>query len=505
MASPPGHNGQMDRESMRRLPRWPHRAPGVPGQAGGGPGQARSRLQRAVAFVRSADQRTSPGRRAIAADIALAAAATAAAVVTIALALDHPVTGPASGLRGYSVHVTAWQAVLLTIAATAPLAIRRLRPLTAFWVILAATLATPGLAINPVAPLPAGSGQMPADLLIHRSVVFFAVVLAAYSAVAHSPFRRAAIMSVPAAGILVATAFPGVAPALPGRYTALLVLIPVVFAGNAMYRWRHRARDSQARMLGLQAGQQATTRRALELERARIASELHDVVTHNVSVMIVQAGAARQVLAGAPAEATAALLAVESSGRAAMGELRHLLGLLSPLPAPGDGTGADASGTPADRELWPLPGLGQLQSLVDRVTAAGLPVEVHAGGVPQGLPPGLDLAVFRVIQEALTNVIKHAGKPRTSVRLDYCGGDLVVEVADAGRTAGPAGPAVPGAGRGLLGLRERTALYGGELDAGPRPGGGWLIRARIPVGPLPAAAPSPAPAASASLAPLAPE
>src|SRR5712692_4227645 len=466
MASPPGHNGQMDRESMRRLPRWPHRAPGVPGQAGGGPGQARSRLQRAVAFVRSADQRTSPGRRAIAADIALAAAATAAAVVTIALALHHPVTGPASGLRGYSVHVTAWQAVLLTIAATAPLAIRRLRPLTAFWVILAATLATPGLAINPVAPLPAGSGQMPADLLIHRSVVFFAVVLAAYSAVVHSPF---------------------------------------VFAANAMYRWRHRARDSQARMLGLQAGQQAATRRALELERARIASELHDVVTHNVSVMIVQAGAARQVLAGAPAEATAALLAVESSGRAAMSELRHLLGLLSPLPAPGDRTGADASGTPADRELWPLPGLGQLQSLVDRVTAAGLPVEVHAGGVPQGLPPGLDLAVFRIIQEALTNVIKHAGKPRTSVRLDYCGGDLVVEVADAGRPAGPAGPAVPGAGRGLLGLRERTALYGGELDAGPRPGGGWLIRARIPVGPLPAAAPSPAPAASASLAPLAPE
>ena len=336
-------------------------------------------------------------------------------------------------------------------------------------------------------------------------ITFIAVVLAAYSAVVHSPFRRAAIVSVLAAGILIAVAFPDAAPALPGRYTALLVLIPVVLAGNAVHLWRRRAGDSQARLVRLQAEQEAATRRALGLERARIASELHDVVTHNVSVMIVQAGAARQVLAGAPGEARAALLAVESSGRAAMGELRHLLGLLSPSPPPEDGDGADASGTPAGQELWPLPGLGQLQSLVDRVTAAGLPVEVHAGGVPQGLPPGLDLAVFRIIQEALTNVIKHAGKPPTSVRLDYRDGDLVVEVADAGRTAGPAGPAVPGAGRGLLGLRERTALYGGELDAGPRPGGGWLVRARIPVGPLPAAAPSPAPAASASLAPLAPE
>ncbi len=495
MASPPGHNGQMDRESMRRLPRWPHRAPGVPGQAGGGPGQARSRLQRAVAFVRSADQRTSPGRRAIAADIALAAAATAAAVVTIALALDHPVTGPASGLRGYSVHVTAWQAVLLTIAATAPLAIRRLRPLTAFWVILAATLATPGLAINPVAPLPAGSGQMPADLLIHRSVVFFAVVLAAYSAVAHSPFRRAAIMSVPAACILVATAFPGVAPALPGRYTALLVLIPVVLAGNAMHLWRRRAGDSQDRLLRLQADQEAATRRAVGLERARIASELHDVVTHNVSVMIVQAGAARQVLAGAPGEARAALLAVESSGREAMAELRHLLGLLSPSLPLEDGAGAYAGDAQASQELRPQPGLGQLQTLIGRVAAAGLPVELHAGDVPQGLPPGLDLTAFRVIQEALTNVLKHAGKPRTSVSIDYQDGDLVVEVADAGQPAGTARPAVTGAGRGLLGLRERTALYGGELDAGPRPGGGWLVRARIPVSPPPAWTPGPAPAA----------
>jgi signal transduction histidine kinase len=256
-----------------------------------------------------------------------------------------------------------------------------------------------------------------------------------------------------------------------------LILIAVV--GNAM-----QARDRIRRM---RAEHAAATRRALDEERALIASELHDVVTHNVSVMIVQAGAARQVLAADPAEATAALLAVEASGRAAMTELRHLLGLLSPVgigAGPVAGPGPD--GAEAGQDLSPQPGLGQLQPLVDRLTAAGLPVALEVGGAPRALPPGLDLAAYRVVQEALTNVLKHAGKPRTTVRLDYREAELVVEVADAGRpipAAGPASSAVPGSGRGLLGLRERIALYGGELAAGPRPGGGWLVRARLPVDP----------------------
>jgi signal transduction histidine kinase len=212
------------------------------------------------------------------------------------------------------------------------------------------------------------------------------------------------------------------------------------------------------------------TRRAVEEERARIAAELHDVVTHNVSVMIVQAGAARQVLDGAPDEARAALLAVEASGRAAMAELRHLLGLISP-----------------GQDLRPQPGLEQLRPLVDQLTAAGLPVELHVSDLPPGLPGGIDLAAFRIVQEALTNVIKHAGKPRTSVTVGYRDGDLRVEVADAGASAASPGSTDPGAGRGLLGLRERAALYGGDLEAGPRPGGGWLVRGRIPVDPAPPA------------------
>jgi signal transduction histidine kinase len=256
-----------------------------------------------------------------------------------------------------------------------------------------------------------------------------------------------------------------------------LILIAVI--GNAM-----QARD---RIRRIRAEHAAATRRALDEERALIASELHDVVTHNVSVMIVQAGAARQVLTADPAEATAALLAVEASGRAAMTELRHLLGLLSPVVT-GDGsaTGPAPGGAEAGQDLSPQPGLGQLQPLIDRLTAAGLPVELQVGGAPRALPPGLDLAAYRVVQEALTNVLKHAGKPSTTVWLDYREAELVVEVADTGRpipAAGPASSAVPGSGRGLLGLRERTALYGGELDAGPRLGGGWLVRARLPVDP----------------------
>jgi signal transduction histidine kinase len=467
--------GSVDRDRTTR-PR--HR----PCQAAGGQGPAPGRLRRAVAFVCSAEPRTGPTRRAIAIDIALAAAATVVLMVTITYTLDHGGTAQPSRFPGYAAGENPWPDLVFAALTTAPLAIRRLRPLTAFWVILAAALVAPSTANN--------------------WVTFIAVVLAAYSAVVHSPFQHAAITSVFAAGILIAAAFPGAAPTLPGRFTALLVLIPVVFAGQATLRWRRRADDSQARLLQQQAEQEATTRRALSQERARIASELHDVVTHNVSMMIVQAGAARQILADEPAEARAALLAVESSGREAMAELRHLLGLLSP-PHPEDGAEADTGGTRAGKELRPQPGLGELQALISRVTAAGLPVELHAGDVPPGLPPGVDLTAFRVIQEALTNVIKHAGKPRTSVSIDYRGGDLVLEVADAGQQAPAAAPAVPGAGRGLLGLRERTALFGGELEAGPRPHGGWLLRARLPVNPPPACTPGPEAAASASRAPAA--
>ena len=303
-----------------------------------------------------------------------------------------------------------------------------------------------------------------------------------------------------ASSTLVIALFPNTAPPIPARATPLLIFVPIMIVGDAVHRWARRAGDSGARLRQAQAEHEAATGRALARERARIASEMHDVVTHNVSMMVVQAGAARRVLSKDPAEATKALRAVESSGRTAMTELRHLLGLLAPPPETvdaGEPAGPpaaplDAASRPAgEAGLAPQPGLDELREMIGRVITTGLPVQLHITGTPRDLPPGLGLAVYRVVQEALTNVIKHAGKPQTEVRLTYEPAALVVEVADSGRPIPAADPApdandatVPrGAGMGLLGLRERVALYGGELAAGPRPGGGWLVQARMPVEP----------------------
>jgi signal transduction histidine kinase len=470
----PGDNGKVNGTSMLHSGPW--QAPGWTGRLAERLELARGWLRRAVAFIGSAEPRTRPTARAVGVDVALAAAATVALLAMMGRTSNFPV--PVAPLRLGLVrteqpvgvpYIVSWQPALLAIFSTAPLAFRRLWPLTTFSLIMGTAVATPGYR--------------------ETVVTLFVVIVAAYSAVAYSRFRGAAMLVVSAAGLLATSAIHGTLPQLPNGTTALWLLIPILVVGNAMHVWRRQAGDSQARLTRLQAEHEAATRQALELERARIASELHDVVTHNVSVMIVQAGAARQVLAGAPDQARSAMLAVEASGRAAMTELRHLLGLLGP-PAAAD-TGIPGDSARASEDLRPQPGLGQLRPLVDRVAAAGLPVQLHLGDVPPGIPPGPDLAAFRVVQEALTNVIKHAGRPRTGVSVDYRDGDLFVEVADTGPPIAAAGPTLPGTGRGLLGLRERMALYGGELDAGPGPDGGWLVRARIPADPLPTVLPVP--------------
>ena len=204
---------------------------------------------------------------------------------------------------------------------------------------------------------------------------------------------------------------------------------------------------SQAQLAGCRPRTRPTTRAGrVELERARIASELHDVVTHNVSVMIVQAGAARQVLARPPGQARAALLAVEASGRAAMTELRHLLGLLSPA---GRRIGRARRTADAGPAAAAGPGPAPVARRPGRRHRAARRA-ARRSDVPPELPPGLDLAAFRVVQEALTNVIKHAGKPRTSVSLDCRDGDLVVEVADVG-------PPIPAAAARRARRRPRPA------------------------------------------------
>jgi signal transduction histidine kinase len=440
-------------------------------------GTAPSKPRQLLAFARSAEPRAVLSRRSVIDDILFAALVAAASLSAVII----------------SYH----QGIPAALATSVPLAARRRFPLAVFLVVLAAALIAKGHATE---------------------VTFLAIVIAGYSAAVHSRFRGAALLTLTPAGLVAAAVFwkarpadqldyarpfreslvggqlfivPKAAPGLAGlqsaaagplRVAGLLVLVSLVsiaIVGAVVY-----AGD---RIRRLQSEHEAATRRALRLERTRIASELHDVVTHNVSVMIVQAGAARQVLSESPDDARTALLAVEASGRAAMTELRHLLGLLSPPAAPG--SGADADNDLAEAELQPQPGLEQLQPLIDRVTAAGLPVDLRVSGGLHDLPPGLDLAAFRVVQEALTNVIKHAGQARTNVRLDLSETELVVDVADTGRPA-PAGRRIPvplavpsGGGRGLMGLRERIAIYGGEIDAAPRPGGGWRVRARFPLDP----------------------
>jgi signal transduction histidine kinase len=191
-------------------------------------------------------------------------------------------------------------------------------------------------------------------------------------------------------------------------------------------------------------------------------------------VMVVQAGAGRRVLDRSPGDAREAMFAIEASGRTAMTELRHLLGLLAP-------SGAPELDAPADQgALRPQPGLDDVPDLAAGVRAAGRPVELSVTGTKRGLPPGADLAAYRVVQEALTNVIKHAAGARAKVRIEYRAHDLVIDVSNgAGGSGSPAG----GSGRGLIGLRERIAIYGGSLDVGPRPGGGWRVRATIPLEP----------------------
>ncbi len=237
-----------------------------------------------------------------------------------------------------------------------------------------------------------------------------------------------------------------------------------------------RLRLRAQRRARLREEQAAEARRIVAEERNHIARELHDVVAHRVSMMTVQAGAARMVAAEDPQEALEAMAAVEQAGRQALDELRHLLGVLRP---------------DADRDgLGPQPRLADLHQLVEQVREAGLDVSV-TGGVPAALPARVELSAYRIVQEALTNVLKHSGpRTRTEVRLSCDSSGLTIEVLDDGRgaavqsvSAGAHG-GVPG--HGIVGMRERALLLGGSLDAGPRPGGGFRLAAHLPTGGEPA-------------------
>jgi signal transduction histidine kinase len=226
---------------------------------------------------------------------------------------------------------------------------------------------------------------------------------------------------------------------------------------------RERAYRERAERVDAEREQHAAT--ALWGERARIARELHDVIAHSLSVMVLQAGGARMVMDVEPERAERSLRSVERAGRDALAEMRRLLGVL--------GSGEQA------QSLAPQPGLRDIEDLIAGTRSAGLSIYLRVDGEPMTVSAALDLCAYRIVQEALTNAIKHAGPAQAEVRLRWAGDWLEVEISDDGRGSGDINDAA--GGHGITGMRERAALYGGTLDAGPSPGHGFTVRAHLPL------------------------
>ena len=308
--------------------------------------------------------------------------------------------------------------------------------------------------------------EVAAVALAHRALALpeiLAVLVAAYSAALYSPQRLIVPVLLLVAAVFAAAGGGG----LPVSHGVLpfLLLAPVWLAGSAMRRRELRAEASAERAERLEREQEV----ALRAERARIARELHDVVTHSVSVMVLQTGAARQIMRRDEDRSQQLLESVEASGRSALEELRRLLGLL---------TDDDDGVAP----LAPQPGISEIPSLIEQVRHAGVPIELSVQGKAHTLPAGVAITAYRIVQEALTNVLKHANRAPTRVTIRYAQAALELEIIDDG---------VPGAvrqngarlGRGLAGMRERTAMYGGTLEAHGEADHGYAVRAHIPLQP----------------------
>jgi signal transduction histidine kinase len=246
-------------------------------------------------------------------------------------------------------------------------------------------------------------------------------------------------------------------------WTTLILSLAWVF-GIALGTRTEQARELRARVEAVERERALAAERATAEERARIARELHDVVAHSVSVMVVQASGVRRLLKEEQHREREALMSVEQIGRQALTEMRRMLGVMR-------------TGEEQPAALAPQPGLQHLDRLIAQVEEAGLPVTLHVEGERPELAPGVDLSAYRIVQEGLTNALKHAKGARAEVTVRYDESSVQLEVAD----DGPGINGADGMGHGLVGMRERVALYGGTLEAGPRDGGGFVLRARLPV------------------------
>jgi len=363
--------------------------------------------------------------------------------VLLALAVSSAALYSASTYQG------AAPALLYALAAvaTVPLLVRCLFPVPVLAVVVAAT-AIVGLSYR--------SGWWP-----------FAAIVALYGVAAHCPRRTSLVAGAAALVVLAAPICYQVDWSPLGWNDLALVaghFAPLVAAwllGAYVRTRREYLRAVEERAAQLEREQEANARRAAAEEQARIAREVHDVVAHNLSVIIVQATAADAVFASDPADAQRAVRTIGVTARRALDELRHVLGA-------------------GDRQamLAPQPTLGGLEALLEQVRAAGLEVELEIVGEQPELPPALELSAYRIVQEALTNTLRHAGAEHATVTLRFDPEAVIVDVID----NGSAPQSVSGGnGRGLIGMRERVTTFGGQLEAGPDNGGGFRVRARLPV------------------------
>jgi signal transduction histidine kinase len=338
----------------------------------------------------------------------------------------------------------------LVLLHTLPLAGRRRFPGTVLALVVATGLAGAALGLPPFFLGPA-------------------ILVAVYSVAAYG--RR----WVSLAGLTVAELGVAALRRTPFKFEGLMfvgfmgILVAAWLLGHFAHNYRAYAAGLEERTAELERAREELARRAVTEERLRLARELHDVVAHAMSVIAVQSGVGAHVADSRPGEVGKALAAIEVTSRAALTELRRLLGVLR------------QDGDP-QASLAPVPGLANLDVLLAEVAEAGLAVRLRVEGAPAPLPAGVDLSAYRIVQEALTNVIKHAGPAHAQVTIRYRDHEVAVEVIDDGRgVVAVAGDGGKGTGHGLLGMAERVAAFGGDLEVGPRPGGGFRVAARLPL------------------------
>jgi signal transduction histidine kinase len=368
-------------------------------------------------------------------------------------------------VRGLHADIPTPGMAVTTVAATLPVAVRRIWPLPALAVVTAAVAVLTA----------AGNAPLTTDLMLGMASYMAAVRLGRPVAVAALVAVEAAI----GAGLLTAAA----------TAHAQNVMLHSMLAAAAMWFVGVGVRERRTYQAGLaeQAVQQRRaeaerSRHALQQERLLIARELHDVLAHTLSVVTVQAGVGRRVGAARPGEALRALAAVEEASRGALDELRRALCLLRSDDEPATAA-AGAAGPAAAPALAPAPGLGDLGSLAAMVRAAGTLVQVDVAGDVAAVPPAAALTAYRIVQEALTNVVRHAPGARATASVKISAAGVRIRVTDTGRPGGPAElpPPAGTAHHGIMGMRERAAVFGGTLDAAPLPGGGFRVAAFLPV------------------------